>query len=256
MRAWFAFLKKEWMESFRSGKLAILLILFVLFGIMNPAIAKLTPWLMELMADQLAGSGLTVGTAEVNALTSWAQFFKNIPMALIVFVLIYSNSFTKEYQTGTLIPMLTKGLPRGKVVHAKASCMLSVWTLCYWLCFAVTYGYNAFFWDNGIAQDLGLAALLWWLFGIWTVCLTVLFSTVCRNHTGVLLGTGGTVLAAYLIALLPKLREFSPMYLTTGSALLTEATAPDAYARSIAVTAILCIVCALVSTPVINRKQL
>ena len=51
MRALLAFLKKEWMETVRSGKLLLLIIIFTIFGIMNPAIAKLTPWLMEMMAD-------------------------------------------------------------------------------------------------------------------------------------------------------------------------------------------------------------
>lgn len=50
MRAFLAFMKKEWMEQIRSSRLIILAILFLMFGIMNPAIAKLTPWLFEVMA--------------------------------------------------------------------------------------------------------------------------------------------------------------------------------------------------------------
>lgn len=53
MRAFLAFMKKEWMEQVRSSRLVILTIMFVLFGIMNPAIAKLTPWLFEVMAESL-----------------------------------------------------------------------------------------------------------------------------------------------------------------------------------------------------------
>ncbi len=44
-----AFTKKEFMELIRTGKALLLMILFILFGIMNPAIAKLTPWLLETM---------------------------------------------------------------------------------------------------------------------------------------------------------------------------------------------------------------
>ena len=88
MKAFFAFFKKEVLESARSGKLLFLTLLFCAFGIMNPAIAKLTPWLLEIMADELAGSGMTVTEVTVDALTSWTQFFKNIPMALIAFVLM------------------------------------------------------------------------------------------------------------------------------------------------------------------------
>ena len=106
MKSLFAFMKKEWLETVRSGKIVILVILFVLFGIMNPAVAKLTPWLMETLADSLAEAGMIVTAVQVDALTSWTQFFKNIPIGLIAFVLIYSNTFTKEYQSGTLVLML------------------------------------------------------------------------------------------------------------------------------------------------------
>ena len=49
-----AMLRKEWMENVRGGRLLNLLVLFVIFGIMSPAIAKLTPWLMEMMAEEMA----------------------------------------------------------------------------------------------------------------------------------------------------------------------------------------------------------
>ena len=100
MKSFIAFFKKEVLESVRSGKLAILGILFLLFGIMNPAIAKMIPWLLEIMSDYFAEAGMTVTEVTIDALTSWTQFFKNIPMALIVFVLVYSGTFTREYESG------------------------------------------------------------------------------------------------------------------------------------------------------------
>ena len=115
MKSFYAFLKKEWLEILRSGKLTILLILFLLFGIMNPAIAKLTPWLLQAMSDSLEASGFLVTDVQVDAMTSWTQFLKNIPMALMAFVLLCSNLFSKEYQSGTLVLILTKGLARYKV---------------------------------------------------------------------------------------------------------------------------------------------
>ena len=93
MRSFIAFMKKEWMEQKRLSKLLILGIVFVLFGIMNPAIAKLTPWLFEIMSESLEESGMIIATVEVDAMDSWVQFFKNIPMVLIIFVLIESGIF-------------------------------------------------------------------------------------------------------------------------------------------------------------------
>ena len=52
-----AFMKKEWTENVRNSRLILLVIIFILFGIMNPAIAKLIPWLMRTMADSLEENG-------------------------------------------------------------------------------------------------------------------------------------------------------------------------------------------------------
>lgn len=256
MKSLFAFMKKEWMEQIRSGRFMILGILFVLFGIMNPAIAKLTPWLFEVMADSLAESGMMVTTVTVDAMTSWTQFFKNIPMGLIAFVLLESSIFTKEYQSGTLILALTKGLERYKVLLAKTVVLLVLWSVCYWICFAITYGYNAYFWDNSIAQNLLFSVVCWWLFGIWTIFLVVLFSAIATNNTGVLAGTGGVVLCAYLIGLLPKVNKYMPTKLMGTAGLLAGAEDISAYTNVIVITVMSCVGCLLVSILLLNKKQI
>ena len=256
MKSLIAFIKKEWMEQVRSGRLLILLILFTLFGIMNPAIAKLTPWMLETLSDSLAESGMTVTTVTVDALTSWTQFYKNVPMALIAFVLLESAIFTKEYQAGTLVLTLTKGLHRYKVVVAKTAVLLFLWSAGYLLCFGITYGYNAYFWDNEIAKNLMLSVISWWLFGVWTVILTVLFSVVARSNSTVLLGTGGMCLAAYLLGLLPKLKEYVPTMLMNGTQLIYGTNAAEDYNTAIIITIVLCILCFGASIPLFNKKQL
>ena len=46
MKAFLAFTKKELIEQVRTSKLMVLALVFSLFGVMNPAGAKLTPWLL------------------------------------------------------------------------------------------------------------------------------------------------------------------------------------------------------------------
>ena len=253
MKSLIAFTKKERMEQLRSGRLVVLALLFVVFGIMNPAIAKLTPWLFELLADTMKESGMIVTGVQVNALTSWEQFYKNIPMALIVFVLMESNIFTKEYQSGTLIPVLTKGLERYKVVISKTLVLTVLWTAGYWMCFGVTYAYNAYFWDNGIARNLLFSATCWWMFGMFTVMLMVLFSSVAKAYTGVLLGTGGVVLACYLLTFLPEVSSYSPGKLMGSGALLGGKEAIGDYVPALVITALLCGGCVAGSIPVLKR---
>ncbi|MBD5495739.1 MAG: ABC transporter permease subunit [Lachnospiraceae bacterium] len=256
MKSLLAFVKKEYLEATRTGKIIIIILLFVLFSIMNPAIAKLTPWLMEMQSETLAESGLIVTNIQVDAMTSWTQFFKNIPMALIAYVLIFSDIFTKEYKSGTLLLVLTKGLSRYKVVLAKTLLLLSLWTLGYGICFVITYGYNAYFWDNGIVDNLFSSVAIWWLFGVWVICLIVLFSSLLQNTSGVSLCTGGTVLLAYLLSIIPKVKAYSPTMLMDTNSLLIGAEGVDTYIKAIVVAAALCVLCVAVSLPVINRKQL
>ncbi|OZG67361.1 ABC transporter permease subunit [Bifidobacterium eulemuris] len=256
MKSLLTFIAKEWLEAARTGKIIILALLFVLFGIMNPAIAKLTPWMMEILSNTMAESGLVVTDIQVDAMTSWTQFFKNIPMALIAFVLIFSDIFTKEYKSGTLLLVLTKGLSRYKVVLAKTMLLLSLWTVGYGICFAITYGYNAYFWDNSIANDLFLSAALWWLFGVWAICLMILFSALLQNNTGVILCVGGTVLVAYVLSIIPKVKAYSPTMLMNANSLLTGAKGIDAYAQAIVIATFLCMACVAASIPIVNKRQL
>lgn len=256
MKSFIAFMKKEWLEAARSGKLIILAILFLLFGIMNPAIAKLTPWIFELMAASLAETGMVITEVSVNALTSWTQFFKNIPIGLISFILLYSNTFTKEYQSGTLILILTKGLARYKVALAKSAVMLSLWSACYLLCFAVTYFYNSYFWDNDIVPCLLPAVVHWWLFGVWTISLIVLFSVLLGSNTGVLLGTGTAVLAAYFAGLFPRISEYMPVMLMNAGSLLSGATDSKIYTGAVVVTIVLSCGNIAIGIAAMNKRQL
>ena len=256
MRSFIAFFKKEMLESIRSGKLTILVLLFTAFGIMNPAIAKLTPWLFEVMSEELAESGMMITEVTVDALASWTQFFKNIPMALIAFVFLYAGSFAKDYESETLIIILTKGMARYKVVLAKAAVMLLFWTAGYWLCFGITYVYNAYFWDNSIATGLMPAAFNWWLFGVFTVSLTVLFSVMSKNYSAVLLGTGGCVFVSYLLGLLPKIESYLPTTLMNISAMLIGAESFSDSIWAVVIASAASVVFIAVSIPIFNKKQI
>lgn len=256
MRTFLAFFRKEWLEQVRSSRIVLLIIIFVLFGIMNPAFAKITPWLMETMAESLEETGLTVTEVTVDALTSWTQFYKNIPMALIVFVLLYSGSFSTELQKGTLIPVLTKGFQRWKTVIAKYAMQLIMWTVCYWLCFVITYGYNAYFWDNSIAANIGLAAVLYWLFGVLIISIMLLLSVIAAGAGAVMTGCGAAALAMYFAGLFPYIKDYTPYRLTEGMSLLMKQTTPEKYLAAVILS--LCIIALSIagSIAIFNRKKL
>lgn len=256
MRTLCALIKKEWMEQIRSGKFLILMIVFGLFGVMNPAVAKLTPWLMDIFAETLEESGMTITQVQVDALTSWVQFFKNIPMGLIVFVLMQSSIFAKEYQSGTLILALTKGLKRRTVILAKSAVLMGLWSVYYWMCFGITYGYNAYFWDNGIAKNLGFAAVCWWVFGLWIMAFIVFFSAISKGNNGVLLGVGGMAMVPYFLSLIPKLGKYLPTFLMDGNSLIYGAKEPKDYLPALCIVLLAGLAGWVASIPLLNKKSI
>ena len=256
MKSLFAFTKKELLEQLRSGKLAILGIIFLIIGIMNPAVAKMTPWMLEMLADSLQENGISVTEVTVSAMDSWVQFYKNIPIGLIAFILMQSSIFTKEYESGTLILSLTKGLLRSKVVISKATVLTSLWSIYYWLCFAVTYVYNAYFWDNSIAQNLAFSAVSMWIFGIFAIALLMLFSTIASSSSYVLLGCAGVIITSYLLGFIPKISKFIPTALTDGNSLIYGKIAANEYTAALIITAVLSLINLGVCIPIFNKKKL
>jgi ABC-2 type transport system permease protein len=177
-------------------------------------------------------------------------------MALIAFVLLLGGSFTREFEHETLVLVLTKGLARYKIVLAKAGYMLSLWTLGYWICFAITYGYNAYFWDNGIATGLMPAALYFWVLGLLVTAIVLFFSVLGGGYGVTLVSSGACVLLLYLLTLIPKLSRISPFALSDVSALVVGAEAASAFFPALLLSIGMTLLLIGLTIPILNKKQL
>jgi len=80
VKGYFAFLKKEFFEYTKTYKLFIMLMIFIIFGITNPLIAKLMPEIV----GSLVTDGVVITLPEPTAYDAWAQFqrYGNFPMIL------------------------------------------------------------------------------------------------------------------------------------------------------------------------------
>lgn len=251
-----AFVKKEWMEQVRTGRLWLCLILFVLFGVMSPALAKMTPWMFEMMGDALEEQGLSITKMEVTAFTSWQQYYKNSFMLLLVPVVLFSGAVTGEYQKGTLIPVLTKGLPAWKMLLAKGMIQLLLWSICYSLAFGITWAYTAWFWDNGQVPHWIFAGFCIYLLGIWLISLILLGSVFFSSGMGVLLFTGFVTAVSYFVGIAPRISPYLPTRLMAAGNLLNGAASVGDFKKAVwaaAITGILFLAGAMAG---IGRKRL
>lgn len=250
------FLKKDFLEQLRSGKLMMLGILSCLFGIMNPAIAKLTPWLLETMAEDLAESGMFITEVKVDALTSWAQFFKNMPIMLIVFIVMFGSILTAEYQKGTLINVVTKGMKRWKIVISKLLVMVVLWTAGFFMTFGITYGYNAYFWDNDVAGNLLFAVSGYYLVGLWLISAILPGSVIFKASSQVMLFTGAAYVLSYLLGFLPALKKWVPTFLLSSNELLMGTLDCDQCFRAVGITIFLILLNGILAVIVFNKKTI
>lgn len=212
MKSYIAFTKKEFLEYYRTSKLIVMGVVFLLLGILNPATAKLTPELLKMINTQ----GVEIKIPEPGAMDSWTQFYKNVPqIGIIVMVIFFCSLFASEFSKGTLIHILTKGMKRSTVIAAKFTMASCLWTACYWLTYAVTYVYTIYFWPKETTQHIFFAAFCLWLFGIFMIAVVITGGIVLKGVGGCLLFTGGVYVVLMLLQMIPHVAEYNPVQLTS-----------------------------------------
>lgn len=253
MRSFSAFFKKECMEFTRTYKLFLMIVLFFILGVMNPLTARYTPELIKNFMPE----GMEIILPEPSAADSWMQFFKNVPMmGLIVLVLVFSGMMAQEISKGTLINVLTKGLPRPAVVLSKFCFAVLIWTAAYFLCFGISYVYTGFFWDTASPHLLFSVSCIW-VFGILLIALVLLGGIIFTNTSGTVLFTGICVILLFFTNMLPRLQKYNPLLLITANIeLLSKNMVPLDFFWSIGITVFLTALSLFSAVLLFNRKLL
>jgi ABC-2 type transport system permease protein len=251
IRQFQAFTKKEFHESVASYRLCVFLAVFLLFGMLSPLMAKIAP---DLLAS--LDTGMIIEMPEPTALDSWTQFFKNVSqMGMLVLVILFSGIMSSEFQKGTLVNLLTKGLSRSVVVVSKFVAASAIWALSYLLCLAVCFAYTAYFWELGELSHAFLAFLAPWLFGEMMIAILMLGGTIFGNVYGSLFSCLIAVVALNLVALIPNASKFNPSALSGGTlALLSKASEPSAFVPAMAICAVLAVGLVIATVEVFKRK--
>jgi ABC-2 type transport system permease protein len=252
MKNYWAFVQKELLEGVRTYKAIILIAVFLIFGIMSPLFAKLTPDILSSFASE----GVTISMPDPTALDSWAQFFKNVSqMGFVVLVVLYSGILAQEVSRGTLINMLTKGLSRTAVICAKYSMLIAVWSVSYALCLLVTLSYTVYLFPACTVENLPFALIALWLFGVLLLSILILAASAARSNYSCLLATGLAVVIMTIANIAPDAHKFDPLSLAMDSTALTTGTSSPSDLMPAAIIALCCSCACLVGAVLIFRKR-
>ena len=214
MRGYIAFVKKEILESIRTFKLLILMIVFFVFGMMSPLTAKLLPEIL----NNFALEGMTITLPEPTAIDAYTQFFKNMTQTgLVIMILVFSGILSTEYSKGTLINVLTKGLSRHAVILAKYTVYLGLWTVSLAVSFATTYGYTAYLFTQEGIVNLLFSVFCLWLFGSFLLVIFMFAATLVKSSYGSMLMTVLILGILFFINVIPKLQKYNPLTLVSNN---------------------------------------
>ncbi|WP_125768952.1 ABC transporter permease [Lapidilactobacillus wuchangensis] len=201
--------KKELRETWRTWKLPIMLIVFVIFGIMNPLMAKLTPEILKM--SNLAGK---LSLPAPTSLDSWTQFYKNISqIGIYLFMMIFAGIVNHEVSQHTLVNLVTKGLSRNAVIWSKWLILLGQWLSLNSLSFLVTWGYTAFYFPDNHSPHPVLAFLPLLILGCFIAGVIVFASTITRSNYQSLLIEIFMMIVLYLINLFKQTVHYNPLSL-------------------------------------------
>lgn len=254
MRIFLSLLKKEVIEGARTKKMISTFILFLFIGLISPLTAKLTPMILQ----SIATGNIDINVAPPSEIDSWTQFFKNISqIGMFGLAIILSTQMANEFQKGTLINLLSKGLPRYQVVLSKIIYNFILWFIAYFCSFILTYFYTKYFFGISFpVRNILMAALLPFIFGLFLISLEILAGVISGNVIGTLILTSAGIVIQLILSIRDEIVKYMPIALIEKPVNLIKGIGYDDYYVPIITGSILLILCIVISIAVINIKQI
>lgn len=252
MNGYTAFLKKEFTGNRKNYRFLILFVVFLVFGIMSPFLAKFTPEILSALAADMET------TSEPTALDAWKQFYKNISgVGFSAFIILFGSCLSNEYSKGTLVLMVTKGLSRKAVILAKYTAAAALMTVSYWIGYAAAYGCTALLWHDRDLSNVFLAAFSLWLVGFLYLSILMIGCVIFKQTFTGILFTGGIVALISLLGMVEPIAGCNPFILTSknidlisGEVVLAEFIIPAFISAALSIFGL------LTAIRLFNKKQL
>lgn len=212
---WLIFTRKEGREVWRTKKLALVVSLFLIIGILSPLTAKLTPMILA----QTLGKEVAANMPQPTSVDSWAQFTKNLTqIGIYLFALLFSQLIQQERLTHQLTPLVIRGLSRTAIIFSKWTMVCLIWLGAILLSFGITWGYTAFYFPDQLSPHPWSGVIGFLLFGFFLSSVLVCSATLATQSFGGVLGVVITMVVLYVIQLFDHVARYAPLALLTTSA--------------------------------------
>lgn len=203
-----AALRKELMEQLRTYRLLMVGAVLIVFGLLSPLLAKITPEIIKMIPE---GEFIAQLIPPPTIMDAVAQYIKNTgQFSILLALLVTMGSVVQEKEKGTAAMMLVKPLPRLTFLIAKFTALALMFVVTIAIAGLACYYYT---WLLFGALDLpGWIALngLLLVFVLVYVALTLFCSVVTKSQAGAGALALGMLFIISLIGSIPGLGEHLP----------------------------------------------
>ena len=207
MKGYAVLLRKEVIEQWRTRRLPVVAVIFLLFGLASPVLAKYTPDIVKLVASSI---DIHVPTPTIK--DAVAQLIKNLSqVGVLTAILLAMGSVAGEKESGTAAFVLVKPVSRFAFLAAKFSGLAVTIAVAVLICGLAAYLYTDLLFAPLSVLGFGTACFVILLGLLEIAAVTFLGSTLVRSSIPAA-GIGIVALAvAGVVAALPNVGRFTPL---------------------------------------------
>lgn len=246
MTGYLPMLGKEFTEIVRTWRCWLLGGAFVVFGIIDPVLARFT---QQILASVI-GDQLPIVVPPATYLDAWAQWTKDLSQLLMIVVLVIAaGTVAGEVNSQTAILPLTKPLSRAAFVLAKLTALTVSLSLAVAIGTALVCASTALLFDGVKFAPLWRAVAVWLVLAIFLIAVTMLASCLVNSTIAAFgIGFGGYLLLT-IAGMWQPARAYSPAGLPEAVGQLAtghETAFVGALSTSLGATALLVVLAVLV----------
>jgi ABC-2 type transport system permease protein len=218
-----AALRKEMLEQLRTYRLLMVGAVLIVFGLLSPLLAKITPEIIKMIPE---GETIAQLLPPPTILDAVAQYLKNTgQFSILLALLVTMGAVVQEKDKGTAAMMLVKPLPRLTFLMAKFTALALMFIVTIAIAGLACYYYTwLLFGALDVPAWLALNGLLL-VFVLVYVALTLFCSVLMKSQAGAGALALGLLFIISLIGSIPGLGEHLPgQLLTWGGGLMAGET--------------------------------
>lgn len=248
-------LRKELLEQWRTRRMVIVGVVFLLFGLGSPLIAKYTPEIVRAVGTGMPGA--TIELPPPTTADAVGQFAKNVgQLGILIAILLAMGSVAAEKERGTAAFVLTMPAGRGAFLMAKLVALGTTLLVAMALATVGAWVYTTVLFEPLPVAGTVAMGLLLWLELLAFAAITFLASTAFASQL-VAGGVGFVALVvASIVAAIPVVGDWSPVGAAGVAIDLGLGTVPATWVPAVVGSAACVVLSAAAAWAVFRRQEL